>query len=529
MLIFREIINERLKQQAGLIDVLHFLKIIIDMRNDQDNSKFSQWNINYLFGTFLFHKYIDIMGHIEMIYVSFVTICKCICEAPESEGKKTQEGYREHMLACFESIVDFYEVMFRNIHTNMLNYVSATKKVSAETKKNYLRTLKIGNFFEYSGNKHVVSVGIRKRRDGDINFKFLKMLLARSEEFHKFVKSFDKMNDASCMEAFEFQCLQMLNRLLLEDEMRQKEEQEREEREKAEQEAQSSPDNIQDNEVQDSVRKASVQSNGTVEGEPQLQRLESKKRVFGYNKRARENHLGEIMFEEDDDDEMLGRPTQQSSVHRAHKLDDKTRKYLEKIKNYQDEDEYDDTHDVGERRPNRNRFKKEEEAEASSDPDDDGEGNTRSRRKQKQAPLRESRPANNTNNRNNGKKAPKKDDESDDPDIEDSSEEDADVISNWERKHSKIGADQDQNDDDNTTNKSSSAIRGGGFRGGRGGYRGSDDKKRDMKREKHNQAKYQPHEKSRKEVSSYYPRTQDSRQQGEQVTYQDQQGGANRD
>jgi hypothetical protein len=264
-----------MKQQTALIDCLHFLKMIIDMRNDQDNAKWSVWNINYLFGTFLFNKYIDIMGHIEMIYVSFITICKCVCEEPEVEGKKSHEDYKLAMLTCFKSVVDFYDVMFRNINNNMTIYVASTKKISAETKKNYLRTLKIGSFFEYSGNKHVVSVGVKKRRDGDINFKFLKMLLSRSEEFLKFVKSFDKMNDATCMEAFEFQCLQMLNRLLLEDELRQQEELEREEREQAEKEAEEAGQNVvEDNPTKEIVRKESLHSAG--EGDLPLNRHESK-------------------------------------------------------------------------------------------------------------------------------------------------------------------------------------------------------------------------------------------------------------
>lgn len=499
-----------MKQQAALIDTLHFLKLIIDMRNDQDNSKWGHWNINYLFGTFLFNKYIDIMGHIEMTYVAFVTICRCVCEEPEAEGKKSHEDYKVQMLTCFESLVDFYEVMFRNIHSNMLGYVASTKKVSAETKKNYLRTLKIGNFFEYSGNKHVVSIGLRKRKDGDINFKFLKMLLSRSTEFHNFVKSFEKINDPACMDAFEFQCLQMLNRLLVEEEQRQEEEKQREAQELADQEAHENGTNGEVSEgLEDRVRKASAHSGGQG-AELLLQKHESKKRVFGYQNRARESQHGEIMFEEDDEEEVVSRPHHTTGGNRSQRMDEKTRKYLEKIKNYQDEDEYDDTHDMGDRRPNRNRFRKEEEPVSSNESEEDEDGRVNHRKKQRpaQGQQKDNRGGNNTRNntqqqqRGQGKKQAKDYMESDDPDVEDSSGEDADLISNWERKHSRLG---DQAEDgENPDARSNTAIRGG-FRGGRGA-RGGDDRKRDMKREKHNQAKYQPYERSRKDAPAFYPK-----------------------
>lgn len=499
-----------MKQQAALIDTLHFLKLIIDMRNDQDNSKWSHWNINYLFGTFLFNKYIEIMGHIEMIYVAFVTICRCVCEEPDAEGKKSHEEYKLHMLTCFESLVDFYEVMFRNIHSNMLGYVASTKKVSAETKKNYLRTLKIGNFFEYSGNKHVVSVGLRKRKDGDINFKFLKMLLSRSTEFHKFVKSFEKVNDPSCMDAFEFQCLQMLNRLLVEEEQRQEEEKQREAQEIADQEALLNGTTEEASEgMNDPVRKASAHSGG-LGGELLLQRHESKKRVFGYQNRAREAQHGEIMYDEDDEDEVISRPHHATGANRNQRMDEKTRKYLEKIKNYQDEDEYDDTHDMGDRRPNRNRFRKEEEHVSSNDSEEDEDGRVNHRKKIKTnyAPSKDTKGGQQNYGRTNNqaqekqysKKHARDNLESDDPDVEDSSGEDADVISNWERKHSRLG--EQGGDADADGSRPNTAIRGG-FRGGRGG---GDDRKRDMKREKHNQAKYQPHERSRKDAPAFYPK-----------------------
>lgn len=501
-----------MKQQAALIDTLHFLKLIIDMRNDQDNAKWSHWNINYLFGTFLFNKYIDIMGHIEMIYVAFVTICRCVCEEPDAEGKKSHEEYKLHMLTCFESLVDFYEVMFRNIHANMLGYVASTKKVSAETKKNYLRTLKIGNFFEYSGNKHVVSVGLRKRKDGDINFKFLKMLLSRSSEFHKFVKAFEKVNDPACMDAFEFQCLQMLNRLLVEEELRQEEEKQREAQEIADQEALINGTTGEASEgMDDPVRKASAHSGGPG-GDLLLQRHESKKRVFGYQNRAREAQHGEIMFDEDDEDEAVSRPHHATGANRNQRMDEKTRKYLEKIKNYQDEDEYDDTHDMGDRRPNRNRFRKEEEHVSSNDSeeDEDGRVNHRKKNRNNQVQSKDTRGGQQNYGRNNNqvqekqyfKKQAKDNLESDDPDVEDSSGEDADVISNWERKHSRLG--EQAGDADTDGSRPNTAIRGG-FRGGRGG-RGGDDRKRDMKREKHNAAKYQPHERSRKDAPAFYPK-----------------------
>ena len=59
------------------------------------------------------------------------------------------------------------------------------------------------------------------------------------------------------------------------------------------------------------------------------------------------------MFDADDDDDDVddtNRPARGTGNQNVSKFDEKTRRYLESIKKYQDEDEYDDTHDAGDYR-----------------------------------------------------------------------------------------------------------------------------------------------------------------------------------
>lgn len=301
--------------------------MVIDMRNDVDNHKYSNWKVNYLFANYMFGKNLAIMSNIELMYMSLVALCQ---NAVLDQTCEKSEDYRPRILAVFRSCIDFYDVLFRNLRTGFVSYISGGRKPNAETRKNYLRMTKVAAFFENSGKKSLISTG-SKRRD-DINFKFMRMLLSRCDEFEEFVKFVHNKEIESHLDVVEFQYITILKQLITEAEERAKRYEE-EEAEKA-------------NGSERGPRQMEIGDGG--EEDPHLERLPSKparKKSSFVHERLKEIQDDGLVVDEEEDLQQ-GRRVQG-------KMDEQTKKYLALVKKYQYEDEYDDTHEMGDMRNRR--------------------------------------------------------------------------------------------------------------------------------------------------------------------------------
>jgi hypothetical protein len=421
------------------------------MRNDSENHKYTNWRVNYLFANYLFGKNFSIMANIELMFVSLIAICQTAND-PVRQRNEREDAHRLKMLSLFSSIIDVYDVMFRGFSRGLNQYVMNQKKLNADTVKNYLRMAKIGTFFEQSGKKTLISTGTKRREE--MNFKFFKILLARSQEFSSFVDLVYKKEVEEHLEVVEFQCIAILHQLQAEAE----------DRKNKKNEPEPSPKLVAESEDGDSE---------PTTGMPQ-------RKLSAVESRARADSEA-IMFEEDED-ERLGNPVLQK---RTSAVDKKTKDYLAIVRQFQYEDEYDDTHDIG-----------------------DGRRNQRGRGRGGQA-----RGGNQRNRRNRSDDSEPEEDEVEkgsgfpvEQENEDSGE-DVDPMNKWERTQSNMTANDGED----------GPMQRNPFRGGRGYGRGGADRTRggnkiDGKRDKYNQNKYggnRPDDNNRDHQSGGYHQKRD--------------------
>lgn len=324
-----EILSERLKEQTKAIDMMHFFKILMDMRSDQENQKYNYWRVNYLFANFLFSKYVNIFEELELIFLSMIPICQNADDQSRVLAPREQE-YRIRMLSLFRSVIDVYSVLFKTMQNGLSQFMAATKKVSVETKKTYLKSIKIVSFFQNSGQKTLLNAPGKKKRD-HVNFKFFKILLERCPQFKEFVTFVYRPEIESSLDVLEFQYIVILHQLLTEGE----------ERKAKALEALSAPVREKEtpsdaaNQMEEDHRLA-LQLAGEPGMESQDQNtplMESKPHLF----RERPQRGEAILYEVEETQE---RPRGKEA------FDQKTREYLEKVRGLQYEDEFDDTHET---------------------------------------------------------------------------------------------------------------------------------------------------------------------------------------
>ena len=436
------------------------------MRNDSENHKYSNWKVSYLLATYLFGKSIAIMGNIEMMYMSMIALCQNAVS--EDINDKTQE-YRSRILALFRSCIDFYDVLFRNLRTGLVTYISNGRKPNAETRKTYLRMTKVAAFFESSGKRSLISTGT-KRKD-DINFKFMRILLSRCDEFEEFVKFMHTKEIEEHLDVVEFQYITILRQLIHEAEDRRLKADEEEEAE-AKALARGPKQMVTGGGEETEANQNVLPSKLTVR----------KKSSFMHDKH-KDNEQEGIMIDEEEDMQQ-NRRTQGA-------YDDKTKKYLALIKKYQYEDEYDDTHEAGDMRQNRGQQNKRRGNNRRRDQEDLEDEESSEDLKEEVV-----------------KRMPVEQEEED-------SLEDVDPMNRWEKKHSQNYGGTDEREDgplERNTNRGSGQRGGRGNRGSRGGHsrndRGGYDRKNpyDNKRFQGDKVENESRTNDRKDGGDYYER-----------------------
>ena len=338
------------------MDFLHLLKLMIEMRNDNLNQKFTNWSVKYLFAHYLFGGSFQIMLSVELIFVSLLEVCNAFEDLGEDESARKE--YQLKMMSLLRSVVDFYSVVFRNLKLGMSRYMNATKKFTPEAKKNYLKSLNLDRFLTESGQQSIAYTSSKKRA-GDINLKFMKILLDRCTEFEEFIEFvYNKKEIDVLMGEPIFQLIRIIHTLKVEAEERRKkdeeEERENEAREKLDAERGNADGNVSGSEgaSENLSRKQSEGGEGEIGtglGPRTVSKTSKGRKMVAFDQRNKKPAENAFLFEDDDEDELEDRDQRHHGTHRQ-SIDDKTKHYLNEIKAYQDEDEYDDTHEMGDRR-----------------------------------------------------------------------------------------------------------------------------------------------------------------------------------
>ena len=452
------------------------LKLIVEMRNDSSNTKYQNWSVKYLFGHHLFGSSFAIMTSVELIFSALYEICHSLL--PEEQADQKQKLHREKVLTLLSSVIDFYDVIFRNIKAHMAKHMNATKKFTPEAKRNFLRSLNLERFFLESGQQTIAFVS-GKKRTSNTNLKFIKILLDRSEEFESFIKFvYSKKDGETMMDEPIFQLIRILSNLIEEAEARRQrqEEDEKKQQERAEQQQLDTLHLGERSESENSSENASRKVSDNFD-RPQLSATTSarstakqghrNKRVFGFDGKHKRDTDGAILFEDDDEEDAAEQFPKYRGNHNL-PTDDKTKNYLESIKAYRDEDEYDDTHETGDRRiaqqrraRQRNFTRNREEEEEEEDEDEFVDPRT-------------IRAANN-------QKKPRRPEIEVEEEEEDESDEEFDPMDLGEKKLSKTSSHLDSQADDrpaNSYNKRGGSGIGTGKRGSQGQRRGDGNKDR---------------------------------------------------
>lgn len=456
-----------------VIELLHYLKILIEARNDNENTKYAHWTVNYLLGNYLFDRNIGIMLSIEQLFVSMLVLCESAFAPTVVQRTEKEIVYVKKLQALFQSLLNFYSVLFRSVTTNMTSYLSTHKRVTAESKKNFLKSLKIQNFFEKSGQKNILSQGNKKRRD-DINLKFFKILIRRCPELKQFIRLFNS-EDLKNIDVPEFAFICILSQMMIEVELKE------EKKKRALQNGGVMSDSEEESEAVEQVKRAQSEhrqdSIGILPAElgPSMERG----RVFNLQPQSEE-----IIFENEETDEKTTKPRGEERP-----VDERTKNYLNIVRQYQYDDEYDDTHETDNKFRKRNYEKMDQQYRQDTQKPD----------RAKRGPLKKHK------------------DEDDYYPSEDGSEddlEDLDLLNKYDRTQSNHYGQEAQEIEEGNEDVRTEGSRGAGehHRGGRGsrGRGGKVDHRGGFDRKKVQNVRYP------KEGDSRYQSTQDSGYEGGQ-------------
>jgi hypothetical protein len=307
------------------------------MRRDRGGSQQKGWSTAFLFGDYLFNKNVTIMVSMETIFTSLVIICKGCIEAQSNQLSPESAVAREHrlrMLNLLQCTIDFYDIMFRHLRQELaVLYTQGSAKIPQ-----YLNTIKVVEFFKRSGESQFVASNTSKRKQGRLDFKIFKIIADRSDEFSQFIKFVaDKGRLGENMMNPACQYISIIAQLLAEGEAKQKQ---------LEEEAKREEENRL-KKLEEMEQIVPVETDHPPSPVLASTPSQHKKKVFGYEQKVR-NQSEAILFEGEDEEE------EEQTVHvprrkiSAQQSDPKTREYLDYIRKFQYEDEYDDTHDHGE-------------------------------------------------------------------------------------------------------------------------------------------------------------------------------------
>jgi hypothetical protein len=332
------ILNDRIKEAKNHMELLHFYKMVFYLSDESKMVKSAFWKTKFLFRDYLFGDNLQAFVHAERSFQSLGILCKNAGKLKNSESENSRE-YHQLVNALFESVVDLFDVTFYKlleIHSSM---IKKTKKENDGT-RGFLKQQNFEDFLLTLG--HVVVKGAetnKMSRDDCKNIRFFKLLLYYSEGFREFVKKMSK--SLSTDVNMSSQMLVIFNQMIGEvmafteknKEMREYNEKKRQEQAKV------------------SKKTVIKPSKETIEREEKRQKtiFQEQEEMDKFLKVKPTSEA--IIFSNEQDEEGGYR----NRLKMNKKLDKKTESYLEYIKQYQYNDEFDDSLEFGAKAKNANR------------------------------------------------------------------------------------------------------------------------------------------------------------------------------
>ena len=321
------IIQDRTKEAKNTLELLHYVKLVVKMSDEGVMMKSSFWPAKPIFQYYLCAKNIDIFVHAEKIFVSMGTVCK---NANLISAKESEE-YKKLINAIFKSVIDFFDVVFDKLQRIHVKVMKKASNKSQGTKR-FLESQHFEDFLFKCG--HVEVTGAQSKvRDDTKNIKFFKILLFYSKGFKEFVG--DTATSLGSQEDLSSQILCILNQMISEVEAFRN----RKKQVKAINEKNAQSDALVAKEIKPQAPKSEGLHN--VRGN---KRKSSNRKEDELTKYLKVKPTSEAIIFSNEQDEEGGYKLNRKP---GAKMDAKTKKYLEYIKQYQYNDEYDDSLEFG--------------------------------------------------------------------------------------------------------------------------------------------------------------------------------------
>lgn len=179
------IILDRIKEAKITLELIHFLKVLIYLSKEDKLVKASFWKTNFLFATYLFDENIDTYINLETLFLSLSHICQTT-KGNVNLNSDNAKKYKMLLFAMFNSTVNLYNVTFDKLQIIRDQLIRKSRDKGNST-LSFLKMHKVTQFFSESGN--VAVVGSSGKKSDDVkNIKFFKILIYYSESFKKFVR-----------------------------------------------------------------------------------------------------------------------------------------------------------------------------------------------------------------------------------------------------------------------------------------------------------------------------------------------------
>jgi 16S rRNA C1402 N4-methylase RsmH len=108
------IILERVKEALDTLEILHYLKVVVFISNEDRMVKSGFWKTNFLFGHYLFEENVEIFQNLEKLFLSLAYITRAV-KGNENLTTENAKKYKLLLYSMFNSCIDLYNVTFEKL------------------------------------------------------------------------------------------------------------------------------------------------------------------------------------------------------------------------------------------------------------------------------------------------------------------------------------------------------------------------------------------------------------------------------
>lgn len=313
------ILQDRVKEAKNTIELIHFFKIVIKMSNESKLVSSSFWRSKNIFQHYLFKENLDIFEYFEMLFLSLSIVCKT---AANLDNDKNYE-YKLLISGIFKSTVEMYDTVFNKLMDIHSTIVKKSKSKKDGT-RGFLNTQNFGDWLLKCGNVHIIGNKPNSRNDTK-NLRFFKILLFYSEGFRNFIRTMAQSLGGEEDLTSQIICIleQMISEVLA---FKNRE----------------TVTKVNKNTIKKEVKSIVIKPNERIKEEEMKKEKEENSDL---QKFLQVKPTTEAILFSNEQDEEHGYKMKRKTHNK--KLDDKTKSYLEYIKQYQYNDEYDDSLNFG--------------------------------------------------------------------------------------------------------------------------------------------------------------------------------------